>query len=71
MQWNNNIIGGDSSMKHITKILMGLFIIYLQILWLLIGVFAVPLFCIARAINKLMDCINEYSTDFKKQMEEI
>lgn len=54
----------------ITKFLQGIFIVYLQIIWFIIAIFALPLFCIARGLNKILDCINEYENDFIKQYNE-
>ena len=54
-------------MKYIQKLLMMITIIYLQIIWFIIGIFALPLFCLTRGLNKTLDCINEYEQDFIKQ----
>ena len=58
-------------MKYTQKLLMLITIIYLQIIWFLVGVFSLPLFCLARGLNKILECLDEYAKDFTDQYNKL
>lgn len=58
-------------MIKITNILRLITILYIETIWFILGLFCIPLFCLTRGMNKILDCLNEYAKDFTDQYNNI